>query len=107
MTSTERGCAMMARADSASCAWLLCGALGPATPADAHHTKPHQEAVQAGVFPVEERAARRLDGLLMRLCMVRIGRRGRAERPAQKPRARCGNRPRPHGATALNTCHRS
>src|SRR5207245_10599583 len=47
MTSTERGCAMMARAVSASCAWLLCGTLGPATPADAHHTKPHQEAVQA------------------------------------------------------------
>src|SRR2546425_9530693 len=68
MTNTERGCAMMARAVSASCAWLLCGALGPATPADAHHTKPHQEAVQAARSALFDRkdpglALRHLEGM--------------------------------------------
>src|SRR5881396_883013 len=68
MTSTERGCAMMARAVSASCAWLLCATLDPATPADAHHTKPHQEAVQAARSALFDRkdprlALRHLEGL--------------------------------------------
>ena len=59
---------MMARAVSASCAWLLCGALGPATPVDAHHTKPHQEAVQAARSALFDRkdpglALRHLEGM--------------------------------------------
>ena len=37
---------------------------------------------QTGIFPVEERAPRRLDGLLMRLRVARIGRRGQTESPA-------------------------
>src|SRR5438128_10343033 len=70
MTSTERGCAMMARAVSASCAWLLCWALGLATPADARHTKPHQEAVQAARSALFDRkdpglALRHLEGMWM------------------------------------------
>ena len=53
---------------AASFAWLLCAALGPATPADAHHTKPHQEAVQAARSALFERkdpslALRHLEGL--------------------------------------------
>jgi len=59
---------MMARAVSASCAWLLCGALGPATPVDAHHTKLHQEAVQAARSALFDRkdpglALRHLEGM--------------------------------------------
>ncbi len=59
---------MAARAISASCALLLCGALGPPTPADAHHTKPHQEAVQAArsaLFDLKDPslALRHLEGL--------------------------------------------
>jgi len=62
---------------------------------------------QAGIFPVEEGASGRLDGLLMRLRVMRIGRRRRAESCAQKPRQRCGGRPRRRGAPALSTCHTS
>src|SRR5439155_8544724 len=66
--STERGCTRAARAVSASFAWLLCGALGPPTTADAHHTKPHQEAVQAARSALFDRkdpslALRHLEGL--------------------------------------------
>ncbi|TLY22937.1 MAG: hypothetical protein E6K68_01715 [Nitrospirae bacterium] len=68
MTSTERGCTRAARAVSASFAWLLCGTLGPPTTADAHHTKPHQEAVQAARSALFDRkdpslALRHLEGL--------------------------------------------
>ena len=61
---------MMARAVPASCAWLLCWALGLATPADARHTKPHQEAVQAARSALFDRkdpglALRHLEGMWM------------------------------------------
>jgi hypothetical protein len=59
---------MLARAVPASCAWLLCWALGLATPADARHTKPHQEAVQAARSALFDRkdpglALRHLEGM--------------------------------------------
>src|SRR5207244_11615316 len=61
---------MMARAVPASCAWLLCWVLCLATPADARHTKPHQEAVQAARSALFDRkdpglALRHLDGMWM------------------------------------------
>ena len=61
---------MMARAVPASCAWLLCWVLCLATPADARHTKPHQEAVQAARSALFDRkdpglALRHLEGMWM------------------------------------------
>jgi len=61
---------MMARAVPASCAWLLCWALGLATPPDARHTKPQQEAIQAARSALFDRkdpglALRHLEGMWM------------------------------------------
>jgi tetratricopeptide (TPR) repeat protein len=59
---------MAARAVSASCALFLCGGFSLATPADAHHTTPHQEAVQAAQSAIFDRkdpglALRLLEGM--------------------------------------------
>jgi tetratricopeptide (TPR) repeat protein len=68
MTSTERDGYFAGLAAFTSCALLLCGALGPATSAEAHHTKPHQEAVKAARRALFDRhdprlALRHLEGL--------------------------------------------